>query len=254
MQYDSLASVYEFLVPEPLLGPAGSHDAFGQWVEDLPPGAEVLDCACGPGQLAVALAQAGLTVTATDASPEMTTRAAALAADHHVQVATATLTWEDLGGRNWGGRFATVFCVGNSLTHAAGADGRQRALRNMAEVLQPGGCLVLTSRNWELLRASRPELEVGDQLVVRRGRRALVIHNWSISVRWEEQHELAIAVALLGADEVVTTIRERLVFWPFRHGQLIQELADSGLDVVHDGYSESAERYLLAARKRASTT
>ena len=51
--YDELASVYEFLVPEPLLDARGSFAAFRAWVDDLPRGAPVLDCACGPGHLAV---------------------------------------------------------------------------------------------------------------------------------------------------------------------------------------------------------
>src|SRR3954467_6447084 len=57
--YDSLAGVYEFLVPEALLSPEGSAAAFDAVLEMLPADARVLDCACGIGTLAVGLALRG---------------------------------------------------------------------------------------------------------------------------------------------------------------------------------------------------
>ena len=67
--YDTLAGVYDWLVPDALLAPAGAADAFAALTAGLPPGAAVLDCAAGTGQLAVGLALRGFAVTATDASP-----------------------------------------------------------------------------------------------------------------------------------------------------------------------------------------
>jgi predicted RNA methylase len=54
--YDTLAAVYEFLVPDAVLTPQGSADAFAAYVA---PSARVLDCACGTGTLAVGLALRG---------------------------------------------------------------------------------------------------------------------------------------------------------------------------------------------------
>ena len=93
----------------------------------------------------------------------MTDSAAALAAAHGVALAVEPLTWDELGARGWDRRFAAVFCVGNSLTHATGRDGRLAALRGMAGVLRAGGLLVLTSRNWERVRAAGSGLRVADQ-------------------------------------------------------------------------------------------
>jgi SAM-dependent methyltransferase len=141
--YDALAAVYEFTVPEALLSPEGSFAAFRDVVGGLPPGAAVLDCACGTGTLAVGLAQAGLAVTATDASAAMTERTAALAAAHGIELDVATVAWEALGAQGWDGRFAAVLCVGNALTHTEGAHARRAALANMAGVLAPGGRLAV---------------------------------------------------------------------------------------------------------------
>jgi len=65
-EYDTLAAVYDWLVhPADLLTPQGSAEAFDGLV-DLPPGARVLDCACGTGHLAVGLALRGVEVVATE--------------------------------------------------------------------------------------------------------------------------------------------------------------------------------------------
>jgi SAM-dependent methyltransferase len=91
-QYDSLASVYAWLVPDALLEPEGAAAAFAGVTDGLAPGARVLDCACGTGQLAVGLALQGFAVTATDASD------ATLAAMAGVLAAGGRLA---LTSRNW---------------------------------------------------------------------------------------------------------------------------------------------------------
>src|SRR4051794_8301250 len=188
--YDALASVYDFLVPERLLDRGGSYAAVREWLKDLPHGAAMLDCACGPGHLAVGLAQAGFVVTATDASPAMTARANALADSYGVALTLERLTWDELADQQWEERFAAVLCVGNSIAHAAGSAARRRALRNMSRLLQGGGRLLLTSRNWELVRSTGSHLHIADQLVVRDERRGLVIHSWVLPGRWSQRHRL----------------------------------------------------------------
>jgi SAM-dependent methyltransferase len=248
-QYDTLASVYDFLVPDSLLDPGGSFAAFREWVEDLPRGAAVLDCACGPGHLAVGLAQAGFVVTATDASPAMTARAIALAESYGVALTADRLTWDELADQHWDDRFAAVFCVGNSIAHVAGSAARRRALANMSRLLGAGGRLLLTSRNWELVRSIGSHLHVADQLVVRAERRALVIHNWVLPDRWSERHRLDVAVAVFDDRDVVHTVAQELDFWPFRHEELLDDLAALGLRVQTTTYASQLDRYLVAARR-----
>jgi len=76
--YDTIAGVYEFPVPDALLAPQGSADAFAEHVVD---GARVLDCGCGTGTLAVGLALRGCDVVPTDAglAPSPSVISAALA-------------------------------------------------------------------------------------------------------------------------------------------------------------------------------
>lgn len=245
--YDTIAAVYEFLVPDALLAPQGSAGAFAAHVE---PGARVLDCACGIGTLAVGLALRGCEVVATDASEAMVARAARLASEHGVRVEASVCAWAQLPQRGWEERFDVVFCVGNSLPHAAGRCGRRAALAAMAGTLRPGGRLVVTSRTWEQVRAAGSRLQVAEQLVVRDGRRGLPIHSWTVPESWDEPHLFDVAVALVGDDGRVQTHRGRFAFWPFSEAQLHDDLRHAGLAPQGAGVpADKAGRYLLTARR-----
>ena len=149
--------------------------------------------------------------------------------------------WDELRARPW--EFDAVFCVGNSLTHAAGRAGRRAALAAMAGLLRPGGLLAVTSRNWE---QQRPDgLELAERLVERAGRRGLVVRSW-------RPNRLDVAVAVLGADDTVSTVRESLAFWPFTHPELDGDLRAAGLAPATSTYAPDADRYLVTARRPAA--
>jgi SAM-dependent methyltransferase len=246
--YDTLADVYDWLVPDGVLTPQGSATTFAEHVE---PGERVLDCACGTGTLAVGLALRGHEVVATDASAAMVARTARLAAEHGARVDSSVCTWEALAGRGWDGAFDVVFCIGNSLAHAGGRAGRRAALAGMAAVLRAGGLLVLTSRSWEQVRAAGSRLQVGERLIVRDGRRGLPIYSWTIPPRWDEQHAFDVAVALIGDDGAVTACGERFEFWPYTEDELREDLRSVGLEPSPQSAPEpdKAPRYLLTARR-----
>jgi SAM-dependent methyltransferase len=233
--YDTLAEVYEWLVPESLLEPEGSVAAFEMVVGELPAGASVLDCACGAGQLAVGLALRGFDVSASDASAEMVARTRALAAEHGVAVPAIVRRWEELRGEPWD----AVFCVGNSITHAPWSAGRRAALAAMRGVLRDGGLLAVTSRTWE-----RPRRD-GEEGVERGGRRALVRHAWHAG----EPAGLEVAVTF---EDDGTTYAERLDYWPFTHEELQADLLAAGLEPVASTFDPEVERYLVTARANSS--
>jgi 2-polyprenyl-3-methyl-5-hydroxy-6-metoxy-1,4-benzoquinol methylase len=118
--YDALADVYDGPAPDALLTPRGSIASFAGVVDALEPGARVLDCAAGTGQLAVGPAPAGFRVTASDASGAMVQHIQRLAREHGADTSVVRCAWEELDRQGWQGAFDAVFCVGNSLTHAAG--------------------------------------------------------------------------------------------------------------------------------------
>jgi SAM-dependent methyltransferase len=227
-EYTSLADVYEFLTPEPLLQPEGNVAAFAPWLPEPP--ARVLDCACGIGLLAAGLARAGYETHASDLSPEMVRRTRALGVDARV------CDWDDLPPT---GDFDAVLCVGNSLTHARG---RRAALAAMAVALRPGGALVLTSRNWERETALGTRLEVADELVERSGRRDLITRAWTVG----EPTRLEVAVSLL---DPLHTVSEVLTVWPFTADELEDDLRGAGLEPEQSTYSRETERYLVTASR-----
>ena len=148
--------------------------------------------------------------------------------------------------------YDAVLCIGNSIPHAAGRLGRRAALAGMARVLTGGGRLVLTSRNWELVRARGSRIDVADRLVRRGGRDGLPIHAWTIPDDWGAEHRLDVAVALAGADGRVETVAESLAFWPFTHEELSDDLRAAGLTVEASTYAPDAERYLVTTRRSAA--
>ena len=243
VSYATLAGVYEWLTPEPLLTPAGNVAAFAPWIDPLPAGARVLDCACGIGLLAAGLALRGFEVHASDISPAMVERTRAIAQRHGVEVNARVCAWKDLPPQP---DFDAVFCVGNSLAHDSD---RRAELAAMARTLRPGGVLVLTSRNWERERAGGTRLEVDDRLTERDGRRALIVHAWGIPNGWDEPHRLDVAVSILGDDGAVSTAMERLTVWPFSHERLHADLHAAGLSPEQSTFTPDADRYLVTARR-----
>ncbi|MET7281155.1 class I SAM-dependent methyltransferase [Kribbella sp. NPDC005582] len=247
--YDVLAEVYEWLISDAKLPPAEFAASFDDVLRLLPPNAHVLDCSCGTGQLAVGLAGRGLQVVATDASEAMVRRTAELAGEFGASVRVERASWEELPDHFEDGTFDMVFCVGNSLHHAAGATARAAALESMSRLLRPGGRLVLTSRTWELVRARGSRLDISDRLVRRNGRDAVVVYRWEIAPNWEDEHHIEIAIAQVDATGSVVVRKELLSCWPYRYEELEAELQSVGLRTEVSTYDGESENYLVVASK-----
>jgi len=119
----------------------------------------------------------------------------------------------------------------------------------MARLLRRGGRLVLTSRTWEFVRARGTRLDVGDRLVRRNGRDALVIYRWEIAPRWEDEHHIEIAMAQLDAGGTVVVRSELLSCWPYRYDELEAELHEVGLRTDVSTFNLEAENYMVVASK-----
>ena len=246
--YGELSEVYEWLVGDDKVTPAQAAAAYcGDVVGVLPSDARVLDCACGTGQLAVGLAGLGLDVVAADASDGMVRRTEDLASEQGVSLQALRASWDELPDHLQDSTFDLVFCVGNSLGHAQGAAGRLTALGAMSRLLASGGRLVLTSRNWELVRAAGSRVDIRDRLIRRNDRDAVVSYYWQIEQQWEQEHFLEISVAQIEPDGAVRPCSERLSIWPFRYEDLVAELETVGLRVVTTTFDPAADGYTVVA-------
>ncbi len=102
---------------------------------------EVLDCACGPGRHAVALAQKGFKIVGLDASSEMLMRAASHAGDESVELELVEGRFETLPP-SFAGRFDALICLGNSLSAAGDPAVIEEVVRQFAFALRPGGVAI----------------------------------------------------------------------------------------------------------------
>ncbi len=110
----------------------------------------LLDAACGTGRHAVALAQRGYRVVGADLSAAMVERARQNAREAGVEVPFFQAGLGELA-RHLSGPFDAVLCLGHSLPHLLSAAEVEAALYDFAELLRPGGLLLLQNRNDERL-------------------------------------------------------------------------------------------------------
>src|ERR1017187_5455818 len=156
--YGDLAHDYEWLFPDETVGgwsEFGATSPGGQAlleaaIRTLHPGAPVLDCSCGIGSDAMALARRGLAVTASDGSPAMVAETRRRSERYGIAMTVSWSQWQDLPDRV-PGPFDLVLCLGNSIVHAETRTNRAAALEGMRKVLSLRGTLIIDSRNWELL-------------------------------------------------------------------------------------------------------
>ncbi|HEY5696807.1 MAG TPA: class I SAM-dependent methyltransferase, partial [Acidimicrobiales bacterium] len=146
-QYADLAAEYHWLY-DPLSLRVGTRTPGVQaTIARLADGARVLDAACGIGVDTLSLHRRGFRVTATDASASMVDECRRRLAAEDAPVPVLACHWTDLPDR-FGPVFDAVLCTGNSLAHAPSAIARREALAAFAEVLLPGGILILDSQDW----------------------------------------------------------------------------------------------------------
>jgi SAM-dependent methyltransferase len=177
----------------------------------------------------------------------MVRRTQELADEQGVSLQTLHVSWDELPSRLDASTFDLVFCVGNSLAHAEGASGRVAALAAMSRLLNRGGRLVITSRTWELVRASGSRFDIHDRLIRRNGRDALVIYYWQIEQLWDQEHYVEIAVAQVNPDGSILACSERLSCWPYQYEELVAQLQSVGLKVETTTFNPDVEGYLVVA-------
>ncbi len=181
--YGDLAHDYEWLFPDETVGRLGG---FGRTspgnqalleaaVKTLGPGNPVLDCACGIGADAMALARKGFVVTACDGSQAMVAETRRRSERYGIAMTVSRSQWQDLPNRV-PGPFELVLCLGNSIVHAETRTKRMAALAGMRKVLSPAGTLIVDSRNWELLYNSRPRIVPARQVIAKRTALQLPLH------------------------------------------------------------------------------
>jgi SAM-dependent methyltransferase len=150
--YDGLGADYDLMVSwESRLE---REKAFlGKICTDVP-ARSVLDAACGTGMHAVWFARQGLRAAGADVSPVMIERAR-----QNARTAQVAVDFREAGfgglARAFPSRFDVTTCLGNSLPHLLDDGALSAALGDFAAVTEPGGALVIQTRNYDRLLRDR---------------------------------------------------------------------------------------------------
>ena len=241
--YAAFAPFYDWLASDDVMTGEPFWDRFGDALSTLPPGARVLDCACGTGYNALALARRGFAVSGSDASQAMLTEARRRLPAH---VNLRHCAWSELA-EAFAEPFDAVVCTGNSLMHAGDEGTMVAALSGISSVLEPGGLLLLDSRNWEKLRSERPLLQVPHPPYVRNGQAAVAVYTWHWPHDWDADHRAEISVISTDGQQT-TSGRTRIAFHPFRFENLTDRLNSVGFEILSHTFNPETYVYEVIAR------
>jgi SAM-dependent methyltransferase len=249
--YGDLAHDYEWLFPDETVGrlgatSPGSQDLLEAAVKAIGPGSPVLDCSCGIGSDAIALARKGLAVTASDGSEDMVAETRRRSEQYGIAMTVAWSQWQDLPNRV-PGPFELVLCLGNSFVHTETRANRIAALEGMRKVLSPGGTLIVDSRNWELLYESRPRIVPARQVIERNGVRCNSLYIWTIPDDFGSACTAEIVLLFSGAEGRISYRRHVINFVPFGHEDLLDAIRVAGFTIRDDSYQADSNFYAIVA-------
>lgn len=139
----------------------------------------VLDAACGIGTQAIGLASLGYRVHGVDLSPAAIARAEREAQAAGVAVTFGVADLRELRSQVTG-LFDIVLTCDNVLPHLLTDADLHAAVANMAAMLRPGGLLLTSLRDYDLLARERPASERPRFAVDERGRRtSFQVWDWA---------------------------------------------------------------------------
>ena len=131
----------------------------GAWLHTLfqPLGVQsVLDCTCGIGTQAIALALKDYYVTASDLSEANLAEAQSNADELDLTVLWQQADMRHLDEATLDGPFDAVISLGNSLPHLLTEDDMIEALRQLYDQVKPGGLVLVGQRDWDAIAVERP--------------------------------------------------------------------------------------------------
>jgi SAM-dependent methyltransferase len=244
-QYDQFSSDYHWLYSDAVLSGEPFLERHRDLLISIPAGAKVLDCACGIGVHAFALARRGFSVRGSDSSRGMVARARERVQDKEVDLSFVACPWHELP-QTFDREFDLAFCVGNALGHCRGREEMLSSLRGIRGVLKKHGLLVMDSRNWERLRTERPRFSVLG-VRIREGIRCIPLYVWSYPAQLEEEHRVEVVLVF----EEEGRVHERhyaITYHPFRYAELCDRLKEAGFSDIRSDFEKKEGSYRLTAR------
>jgi SAM-dependent methyltransferase len=138
--FNDLVDFYEMLIDWPKRL-ANEGPFYRHWFNEVS-AKRVLDVACGTGQHAKMFQQWGLTVEASDLSPEMIAHAKSNCGEDE-RLRWVVRRFDDHVDINDNDYFDAALCVGNSLALAPDSETVERAIGRMFAAVRPGGLVIV---------------------------------------------------------------------------------------------------------------
>jgi len=233
--YDDLAPDYRLLFPDWRASSARQAAVLDRLIEaelgTAPPAAparRLLDVAAGVGTQLLGLAARGYRCAGSDLSPLALHRAAAEAAGR--DLALAGLAAADFRRLPFADRaFDVVVCADNALPHLLTAADVVRALRELRRVTRAGGAMLVSTRDYDEARRTRP---VSTPVQVSRpdGGLAATFQLWTWhddGQRYDLEH-----VMVHGHPPTWRVGYRTAGYWAITRAELATLAAEAGLDAV----------------------
>lgn len=140
--YDEISQYYDRIFP------AGEEQLsfIKEAAEDK--SAKVLDIACGSGTYSIALAKEGYKVTAVDIEAEMIIKLQNKAEKEDVNIEAFACSMTELEEKLTE-KYQVLFCIGNSLVHLKSLEEIENALRQMYNLAEDDGAVILQIMNYD---------------------------------------------------------------------------------------------------------
>lgn len=135
--YDELGKVYEIVFPL-------DENTVNFLIKDIHEG-NILDIACATGDYAINLAKRGFKVDAIDLNGDMINTAKSK--DSSVNFVEGDMT--KINSIFNGHKYDIAFCIGNSIVHLSSKDKIEDFIKDIYEMLNPGGVLVIQTVNYD---------------------------------------------------------------------------------------------------------
>ncbi|MGW3283543.1 class I SAM-dependent methyltransferase [Streptomyces sp. NPDC001002] len=206
----------------------------------------VLDCSCGIGTQAIGLALAGHRVVGSDVSPVAAARAAAeaVARGCRLPVVAADMRQLPFGEA----LFDVVLCADNSLPHLLSGQDLRAALLGMRRVLRDDGLLMITVRDYDEARRTRPTA-TPPQVSETRDGQVITFQLW----HWHEDGERYDLehFQLVPADGTWRVRVRRGTYWALTRPQLTEFVAEASFTDItwHGPDSSGYYQPVLTARR-----
>jgi len=180
---------------------------------------DILDCACGTGQMLIPLAQMGYNVTGIDLSTKMVRRASQNFARNKLMATLSGGDFRQLRDKVRG-EFDVVLCTGNSLGHIKNEE-IPLAIKAMDEVTRPGGMIYIDSKNWDSIVQKKQRFYLFNPIIRDKGR----INYVQV---WDYRRDGSIFFNYLIFEEIDNKIVSKRqfyeIYYPFSHETVIAEL------------------------------